>query len=145
MVFISYECTFTIKESISVLKKSLAIVLVAIFYLMSTSGMVISIHYCMGKVSSVELFASMKKPCGCGEKDSKPSCCKDEVKQLKTDPSKASQTTVKFQKFSSSPALVFHIIPKDGIFSANISQNPSLNYLASGSGKVPIYLRNNVF
>lgn len=67
------------------MKKILAIA-VAFMYLAITSGLVLQVHYCMGKQSgtSVAMGAGEDHTCGkCGMKNGKNKCCHDEVKFIK--------------------------------------------------------------
>lgn len=55
-------------------------------YLAITSGLVLQIHYCMGREtgSSVQFAATDQTACGiCGMKNAKNKCCHDEVKFVK--------------------------------------------------------------
>ncbi len=62
--------------------KKFLIVTLAIIYLGVSSGFAMTIHYCMGKVSSVELLSDKDK---CGKCGMKPGtgCCKDDFKIFK--------------------------------------------------------------
>jgi hypothetical protein len=67
------------------MKKFLAIT-VACLYLAITSGLVLQIHYCMGKEAgtSVQFAAVNQHTCGvCGMQNAKNKCCHDEVKFVK--------------------------------------------------------------
>ena len=67
------------------MKKLLAIA-VACIYLAITSGLVLQVHYCMGKLSgaSVSMAASGDHACAvCGMKNGKNKCCHDDVKFIK--------------------------------------------------------------
>ncbi|MEO5685101.1 MAG: hypothetical protein ABIQ88_20825 [Chitinophagaceae bacterium] len=67
------------------MKKVLAIS-VAFMYLAITSGLVLQIHYCMGKEigSSVKFAETTTHTCGeCGMQNAKNKCCHDEVKFIK--------------------------------------------------------------
>jgi len=76
------------------MKKS-AVAILAFLYLTISSGMVLNIHYCMGKVSKVELDNFSKAVCKCGSGKKAMSCCKDEIKLVKlTDSHKATTATV---------------------------------------------------
>lgn len=61
--------------------------LIAVFYLAATSGMVINVHYCMGKVSSVSFTDEEDHndgACGkCGMVKTENHCCKDEISKGK--------------------------------------------------------------
>ncbi len=62
--------------------KKLLVAILAIVYLGVSSGVAMTIHYCMGKVSSVELVTHSDKCGKCGMK-SNGGCCKDEFKIVK--------------------------------------------------------------
>lgn len=62
------------------MKKALATIL-AVIYLTTSSGATVTMHYCMGKFSSVDFFKNDK--CGkCGMKKAD-GCCHDDVKVIK--------------------------------------------------------------
>lgn len=63
------------------MKKAIAIFLTIIF-MITNSGIVLAVHYCGGKMASVNLIAK-RHNCGCGNKAMKKSCCKDKTIQLK--------------------------------------------------------------
>jgi hypothetical protein len=52
------------------------------FYLVSTSGMSLNVHYCGGKIKHVSLYSSSEKGC-CGKKKMSKKCCKDKVAYFK--------------------------------------------------------------
>ena len=67
------------------MKRILAIA-IAFMYLAITSGLVLQVHYCMGKQSgaSVALAEKEHHTCGkCGMQNGKSKCCHDEVKLVK--------------------------------------------------------------
>ena len=69
----------------SPMKKALAIS-VAFIYLAITSGLVLQIHYCMGREvgSSISLADSSTHKCSeCGMENAKNKCCHDDVKIIK--------------------------------------------------------------
>ena len=66
--------------------KSPLLILLAFIYMVTTSGIVISTHYCMGEVAGYAFGHSEKELCDtCGMNND--GCCHDElsVHQLKTD------------------------------------------------------------
>ena len=65
------------------MKRSLAAIL-AIIYLTISSGVVMNIHYCMGKLNSVKLQSFSQKICGCGKAETR-GCCKTELKIIKIE------------------------------------------------------------
>ncbi len=61
--------------------KKFLVILLAPIYLATTSGVAVYMHYCMGKVDSVNLFKS-DRCTKCGMKTTK-NCCTDELKVIK--------------------------------------------------------------
>ncbi|MES1221852.1 MAG: hypothetical protein ABUT20_40515, partial [Bacteroidota bacterium] len=66
------------------MKKALATITL-ICYLAVSSGIVVNLHYCMGRVDSVKFFAKESNICGrCGMHNGKShKCCGDEIKIIK--------------------------------------------------------------
>ncbi|HEV8079370.1 MAG TPA: hypothetical protein VGP43_01560 [Chitinophagaceae bacterium] len=62
--------------------KKFLVTILAIVYLGVSSGVAMTIHYCMGKVSSVELLTHNDKCSKCGMKAGT-GCCKDDFKIFK--------------------------------------------------------------
>ncbi|MEP6676448.1 MAG: hypothetical protein ABJA78_14905 [Ferruginibacter sp.] len=64
--------------------KKIIIGITALIYLAASSGIVMEIHHCMGKISGVDFFATAaENKCGkCGMKEKK-GCCQDEFKIYK--------------------------------------------------------------
>jgi hypothetical protein len=60
--------------------------ILAILYLAVSSGVVLEVHYCMGKVAGVELYGGHNDQCGkCGMKEQKGGCCSDQLKVYKLE------------------------------------------------------------
>lgn len=66
------------------MKKVLASISVLIYFAM-TCGVIVNLHYCMGRVQSFEFYGTEKKVCDvCGMSlKNTHGCCKEEVKILK--------------------------------------------------------------
>jgi hypothetical protein len=67
--------------------KKAVIAIFSMFYLLMSSGLAFTVHYCMGERDAVKLGAVKTKVCGrCGmeEKESK-GCCKDEQHLVKIE------------------------------------------------------------
>ena len=78
------------------MKKAFAFVLLLVYFVVST-GFVVSVHYCMDKIKSLQLGERTRKACDeCGMpiKDNK-GCCKDKVSLVKMQ---LDQTVNKFAK-----------------------------------------------
>ncbi len=62
--------------------------IIALVYFVISSGLVMSIHYCMGKISSVDLSHNSAETCVCGmslKETSSKGCCKTELKMVKLE------------------------------------------------------------
>ena len=78
------------------MKRSVVAILTIIYFAVS-SGVVMSAHYCMGRLSSVSLELAATKKCGCGKAETK-KCCKTELKVFKIeDTQKAASGTYDIQ------------------------------------------------
>ena len=66
--------------------KKIAIAILAIIYLTVSSGVAMTIHYCMGKVASIDLMHASDKCGKCGMKTTG-GCCTDEFKIIKLNDS----------------------------------------------------------
>lgn len=66
------------------MKKASAIILLQ-FFLISNSGMAVNVHFCGGKLASVNFFSDGGKKCKCGKRSMKPNCCRDNQLQLKAN------------------------------------------------------------
>ncbi|MEO8583115.1 MAG: hypothetical protein ABI415_04915 [Flavitalea sp.] len=67
------------------MKKFLTSIL-AVLYIVTSSGATVHMHYCMGKLADLGLRESKSKNCPkCGMEKSDKGCCKDEHKFLKDD------------------------------------------------------------
>jgi hypothetical protein len=78
------------------MKKVIALFLLFIF-LISNTGMAITIHFCGGKVSSISIVSTNKDRCKCGKKAMKKNCCKEKttVLKIKDDVVKTNSSIVK--------------------------------------------------
>lgn len=63
--------------------KKFLVTILAFIYLGVSSGIAMNIHYCMGKVSSIDLMHNSEKCGKCGMKLGSAGCCKDEFKMVK--------------------------------------------------------------
>ena len=65
--------------------KKAVIAILALLYIITTSGVVVNVHYCMGAVASVTYGHEAPESCGkCGMKE-KDGCCHSELKVVKLD------------------------------------------------------------
>jgi len=126
------------------MKKGIAAILLVLYVAFST-GVVISFHYCMNDLDSLELGAAKTEICGkCGmhQLDAN-ACCNDEVKIFKIqDDQQTSAINFKF----SAPDVVITPLP----FLSDVSFTNSTHELFSNNHSPPLskqytYLQNCVF
>jgi hypothetical protein len=86
-------------------KKGL-IFLLAIIYITLTSGVIVNIHYCMGRVAGVTYGAEAEHRCDKCGMESKKGCCGTEHKLVKAD------TDHIYAKSISAPLTFAALIPK---------------------------------
>lgn len=107
------------------MKKLFAIVL-GLIYLAVSSGIVVNMHYCMGKLADVSYNTQADSHCGiCGMDDS--GCCHDDVKVVKLEDNYKSATLINFQlpaleaPVTSTPVYTFatHNLPAEVILYAS--------------------------
>lgn len=81
--------------------KRLLISIIALIYFTVSSGMVMSVHYCMGKISDVQVNQVPEDRCICGmskKETSSKGCCKTEFQMVKlADIHKASYASYDIQ------------------------------------------------
>jgi hypothetical protein len=126
-------------------KKFLATIL-AIIYFTASTGAAVNIHYCMGKLQSMDFgrLAGKKKVCSkCGMANKK-GCCEDKHQVVKLDKKYTVPVTVfSATKFISLPTKFYSIEPLP------IRTNEILDYSSSnsppGKGNLPLFIRNCVF
>lgn len=129
--------------------KKLLIIIIAMLYISTSTGAVIHMHYCMGKLSDWGFWQNETDECGkCGmEKNSNENnkCCKDEHKYIKnTADQKVSETNLQLiQSISSAlPAPCIEIPFKE--FSSVTEENPRSKAPPLISS-VLLYIRNCTF
>ena len=136
------------------MKKTLATIL-AFIYLSTSMGATVHLHYCMGKLMSWGLIEKDGKNCAtCGMAKkavntgcvtATTGCCKDELKQIKTNKD-AKLVQSEFQVLRLSPESVasnFQTLPDFHLSSVSID-HPDAN-APPLIGKVPVFLLNRNF
>lgn len=127
------------------MKKVLASISVLVYFIM-TCGIIVNLHYCMGRVQSVEFYGSEKKVCDlCGMSlKNTHGCCKEEVKILKIqDDQNKVQASYTINNID-----VVATIPSDFIVAStyNAERAPhSYNHSPPLLTKQDTYLQNCVF
>ena len=129
--------------------KKISVIILALVYISTSTGAMLHMHYCMGKLADWDLGHNKSKVCSkCGmeksdEKDN--GCCKDEHKFLKndTDQKTAEAGFQLMQYVAVSLPVVFIEIPSTN-FPSVTEENP-ISHAPPRSGGVAVYIRNNVF
>lgn len=86
--------------------KRFAAILLALIYITTTSGIVISTHYCMGEVSDIAFWQKQGDTCGTCGMDNE-GCCHNDLDVIKlTDNHHFSQTSSEVPSFE--PSVVAH-------------------------------------
>jgi hypothetical protein len=129
--------------------KKVVVAILALVYISTSTGAMLHMHFCMGKLADWGLGQNKSKTCGgCGmekseEKDN--GCCKDEHKFFKND---TDQKTVEsgFQLIQllsmALPVSFIDILSND--FSSVTEENP-IRHAPPRSSGVAVYIRNCVF
>jgi len=129
--------------------KKFLVSILAIVYLIVSSGATVHLHYCMGKLVSMGVLPNKNDKCGkCGKEkiDGKNNgCCKDEYKQLKIEKDqKATELALQtMQSVAVEIPVAFFEIPFDN-FSSLTEKNP-YGHAPPQSAAVAVYIRNCVF
>ncbi len=126
------------------MKKVTAIFLLLLF-LIANSGVAVSLHWCGGKLASIDFFADGEHHCKCGKKPMKPNCCKDKTVHLK-----ASDELAKTNHFAfkiATPKFVFALPTQIVVLHSaqHLYAAPDFYHPPPFKPKAPIYLLDRVF
>jgi len=122
--------------------KKLITSIIAVLYLGITSGVVIDVHYCMNKLSSVKVQYHLDDVCGkCGMK-AKEGCCKDELKIVKLS-GEHKYVQADFSFAFDAPVAETYVFPGINILPVQKQLTPKAN--GPPLSDVPLYLKNRVF
>ena len=126
------------------MKKGIAAILL-VLYVAFSSGVVISFHYCMDDLDSVQLGTAKTEICGkCGmHQEDGNACCNDQVKIFKIQDDQQS-SAINF-KFSEVDAGIAMMPVFDNITFINSAHQPFLNNHSPPLSKQDTYLQNCVF
>lgn len=125
--------------------KKTASLLFLFLFLISHSGVAVTIHWCGGKISSVGLFSQVKPGCKCGKKPMKPGCCKDKttVLKVKSNLSNTSKITLK-QPIQEEKSMAGNK-PSLVVWSNSPYLSSFFHFPPPFKDKHPIYLLDSVF
>ena len=125
--------------------KRILVSILAVFYLASTVGATVHLHYCMDRFINWSLLNSDGDKCDkCGmEKDG--GCCKDENKFVKNNvDQKVAEPAVQLTQMAAIATPVDLIYTSEQYFSSLIQEYPISNAPPRSNG-VGIYILNSVF
>lgn len=126
------------------MKKVTAILLLLLF-LIANSGVAVSLHWCGGKLASIDFFADGEHNCKCGKKAMKPNCCKDKTIHLNASDELAKTSHFAF-KIATTKFLFAFLAPTEFVPSAKFKYVVSDFYHPPPfKPKNPIYLLDRVF
>ncbi len=124
--------------------KKILVSIFAAFYLASSVGATVHLHYCMDKFINWSLLKGGDKCSKCGmEKDG--GCCKDENKFVKNNiDQKVAESSFQLIQMAAvaSPAAFIHTTK---YYITSITQENSFDHAPPRSNSVGIYLLNSVF
>ena len=125
--------------------KKILVSILAVFYLASTVGATVHLHYCMDKFIDWSLLKVDGSKCDkCGmEKDG--GCCKDENKFVKNNvDQKVAESSIQLIQMTAGATPTAFIYPSEQYFSSLI-QEYSISNAPPRSNGVGIYILNSVF
>jgi hypothetical protein len=128
--------------------KKLLVAILALLYISTSSGAVVQLHYCMGKLAGWGFGDNKSATCGkCGmEKMDKKGngCCKDDHKFLKNDSDQRTTEVVQMIQLLALALPVSSIEISSTDFVSVTEENP-INHAPPLSSGVAVYIRNCVF
>ncbi|NML22156.1 hypothetical protein HHL16_14835 [Pseudoflavitalea sp. G-6-1-2] len=125
--------------------KKAVIAILAVLYVTVTSGITVNIHYCMGKLASVEYGYDDHDACGlCGMTEQREGCCHTEYKLVKVDDAHQ-LVPIADHNFQMPVAILpYEIVWIDEAPAKAVQISPSGND-PPDQHDTPVYLRNCVF
>lgn len=127
--------------------KRLLNLFIALIYLVMSTGFVMNSHYCMGKLSSIELGRSEVKKCICGmriDSTKKNKCCHSKIDVVKLEDShKSTTSTIVSTNFIEAVIPQFYVEPE--LFTNAYTANQYLKKLPPNLNKQDTFKRIGVF
>src|SRR6187399_3264839 len=124
--------------------KKILVSIFAVFYLVSSVGATVHLHYCMDKFINWSLLKGGEKCNKCGmEKDG--SCCKDENKFVKNSiDQKLAESSIQLIQVAAVAMPVTFVCTSDYYFTSIVQEN-LLGHAPLRNSGVGIYILNSVF
>ena len=129
--------------------KKIIVAILALLYITASTGAMLHLHYCMGKLAGWGISYNESASCGeCGMKQSAKkdkSCCDHNQKFVKyTVDQKTIETDFQMNRVMDiAPPVSFFAIPSS--FSTIIADENSISHAPPRNGGVAVYIRNCVF
>ena len=127
--------------------KRLLTLFIALIYLVMSTGFVMNSHYCMGKLSSIEIGRSEVKKCICGmriDSTKKNKCCHSKIDVVKLEDShKSTTSTIVFANIIEAVLPQFYVEPV--LFTNKYTENQYLKKLPPNLNEQDTYKRIGVF
>lgn len=125
--------------------KRILVSILAVFYLASSVGATVQLHYCMDKFIDWSLLKRDGDKCDKCAMEKDGGCCKDENKYVKNNiDQKVAESTSHLIQMAAVAAPVGLIYPSEHYLSSLIQEYPISNAPPRNNG-VGIYILNNVF
>jgi hypothetical protein len=129
--------------------KKIAVVILALLYIITTTGANLNMHYCMGELADWGFGSNKSKTCGfCGmekgdEKDN--GCCKDELKFIKNENDQkfveSANYTLKIPAVAQLPVYIGFAC----IQSASVKEQNPVSHAPPWYKGLPFYISNRTF
>ncbi len=127
--------------------KNFAVFILALLYITTSSGVVINMHYCMGKLTDWSISQSKDVVCSnCGMKESESNgCCKDQQQFLKIDKDqKTPNTSYQLAQFASD-ALIHNYFELSAAHVPSLMEEHPLVKAPPRVQNLPLFIRNCVY
>jgi hypothetical protein len=126
--------------------KKLVTGILALLYLLASSGVVLNVHYCMGQMAGVEVYADHDDTCGkCGMKEQQGGCCSDELKVYKLEDAHKQVTALQATPNPDQAGLLLPTALPDWQLPAEPNDLVTDIHPPPDLSSPPIYLANRVF
>lgn len=129
--------------------KRILVTILAIFYISTSTGATIHMHYCMGKLANSSLMHdddTTCNKCGMKEGDEKNNgCCKDEHKFIKNDKDQKNASLMVFQFNLFVQECLTTTIPFVLISMQAVTEEYPVSHAPPRTGKTPIYIQKRTF
>ena len=114
-------------------------------FLIVNSGIVISVHWCGGKLASIDFFSPEGHNCKCGKKAMKSNCCKDKILHFKANKEIRKSNPVSYKFISFPGVFALRGYPELFSFSSLTIFKTDFYHPPLFKPKVPIYVLDGVF